>query len=361
MTLALSAACSSCGTNHASSADGGSTQDATIDGSEGGPQDSSALDADSASIADGGNIADSASSSDAGGCLATGSVPTSAVRPRVFMGLTGSNFLADSDGTVDEQWTYVRQNLDGIWGNNANVTAEEEASLWCKIATRTLITEWDAVPDGPDAGWVPVGIFSGAQAAHPDLVINREAISFWPPSPSSWEGVTIASANAEYVTNTSVPAWELYGSVYTGWQPQEFATPLDGGAEQAFDQAGGTAFECPLDACLGGAIYQDAFNIITAIHAQGKPFVWFASNNTVPPRPDWPTVFKNTYNYFSMMGLWQPNDVVMIINYDLPDSGTGGFPPVPETLADGGDAPTVTGMLYWALHQAPIAADASDQ
>ena len=194
MTLALSAACSSCGTNHASSADGGSTQDATIDGSEGGPQDSSALDADSASIADGGNIADSASSSDAGGCLATGSVPTSAVRPRVFMGLTGSNFLADSDGTVHEQWTYVRQNLDGIWGNNANVTAEEEASLWCKIATRTLITEWDAVPDRPDAGWVPVGIFSGAQAAHPDLVINREAISFWPPSPSSWEGVTIASA-----------------------------------------------------------------------------------------------------------------------------------------------------------------------
>ncbi len=208
-------------------------------------------------------------------------------------------------------------------------------------------------------------MFSAAQAAHPNLVINREAISFWVGSPSAWDVATIAGANAEYVTNPSVPTWELYGSVFTGWQPQEFATPLTGAAEQAFDQAQGTAFECPLGACLGGTVLQDAENIINAVHAQGKPFVWFASNNVYPPESDWPTTFKNTYNLFADAGLWQPNDVVMVINYDQPDAGpgeyTGQFPAVPETLADGGDAPTVTGMLYWALHQAPIAADASDQ
>jgi hypothetical protein len=335
LVAVLATACST-GTSASSDAGGGIEDagilDASVDTKVVGTQDSSAPPTDS------GGAKDSA--------VDIGMPSPSTSRPRVFMALHGSNYLADTDAAVDDQWTFVRRYLDGIWGNNAYVSAEEEANLWYKITTRTLISEWDAVQT-PDAGWVPVGVFSGAQAAHPDLMINREAITFF-VSPSAWNTATIAGANAEYVTNPNAPLWQLYQGVFTGWQPQDFTTELDGGAERAFEAGKGAAFECPLDGCSGGGLSDDAVKLIKAIHAQGAPFVWFASNNTMPPDPEWPAKFKETYDHFASLGLWQPTDVVMIINYD------GLFPAVPETVADGGDAPTVTGMLYWALHQTPI-------
>ena len=176
-------------------------------------------------------------------------------------------------------------------------------------------------------------------------MIDREALALYTGNPADWNGRTVASANANFVTNPNAPTWQLYKSVFTGWQPQEFQKPLTGAAALAFKDGKGTFVECPLDGCAGGGLGDDMTAAIIAIHAQGDPFVWFASNNTTPPDPGWPAKFKLTYAYFAGKKLWQPRDVVMMmINYG------GMFPDVPET-ANGQDAPTVTGLLYWALHQ----------
>jgi hypothetical protein len=257
------------------------------------------------------------------------------------MALTGSNFLATADASVDDQWTYVREHLDGIWGNNANVDVPTERALWHKVTTRTLITEWPL--QAPDAAWWPPLVFSGAQAGDSGLNICREAIALYAYPASEWDGITIGRANAVYVTNPDAAPWERYHGVFTEWQPWSFE---DGGftdaAEQAFEGAKGAAFECPLNGCSGGVLSDYAVDLITRIHAQGHPFVWFASNNlgdaSAVRSVDWLSEFKQTYNHFAALGLLQPDDVVMVINYDIGDSGTGVYPPVPRRWM--GERPT---------------------
>jgi hypothetical protein len=261
-------------------------------------------------------------------------------RPRVFMALHGSNALAN-DASTDDQWAYVREHLDGIWGNNAKVSFEEEARLFSKITTRNLITEWPLSSDAA-APWKGVSLFSGAQSGHPELKINREAIALFTSDPSLWNGRTIASAQQEYVTNPTAPEWMGYKSVMTGWLPQEFEKPLQGDAGAAFQQGNGAFLECPRAVCTGGDLAREVADVMEAQHAKGDPFVWFASNND---QPGWAKEFQDQYNFIRDQGLWRENDVVMVINYG------GKYPALPETGPDGQPADTVTGMLYWALHQ----------
>lgn len=49
-------------------------------------------------------------------------------RPRVFMAQHGFKDQANDD-ELDSQLSYLRENLDGLWGNNAGVSFEEEARL----------------------------------------------------------------------------------------------------------------------------------------------------------------------------------------------------------------------------------------
>jgi hypothetical protein len=263
-------------------------------------------------------------------------------RPRVFMCMHGSNALAN-DNSTDDQWTYVREHIEGVWGNHAGFDFEDEALLFSKINTRNTIAPVQLSPDIAHP-WTDLDTYAPAQSHYPELELNREAVAIFTPDPSEWNGKTIADAEQEFVTNPSAPEWMRYKSVMTGWVPNAFITPLQGDAEAAFQQGKGAFVECQRDACSMGILAQRFTDVMKAQHAKGDPFIWFSGNHK-GSEGNWPMEFQAQYNFIRDQGLWRENDIVMIINYQE------SFPALPETNSDGEPADTVTGMMYWALHQ----------
>lgn len=281
----------------------------------------------------------------ASACASPPCGPTGPNRPRVFISLHGNNQLADN-AALDAQWTYVRQNAHGIWGNNANISDAQSASLIRKMSTRNLITEYP-VPSGT-AAWLPLLAFNNLQVLYSDLndTLNPEAIAFYTSDTSRWNGRTVAQAEAIY-TDPTAPPTRRYGAVYTGWQPQNFdpTNPryiyANANALLAFRSSKGTFIECPLGACTSGKLGEAFRRAIRETHVRGRPFIWFASNSG---SPGWLAAFQATYNAIAAEGLWRSEDVIAIVNYN------GRYPMVPESVG-GVAADTSMGLAYWALQQ----------
>jgi hypothetical protein len=261
-------------------------------------------------------------------------------RPRILIALHGSNGLANN-ADWDDQWTYVRANLDGYWGNNAGISGQEEAALWEKIAGRILITEWDSVDK---ADFVSPNQFTGAEQYMPGVIVNREQICLYADPPSLWNGTTIADASANYVTNAAVSAAHRFKSVCTGFQP--FAPgALTGAASAAYQDSAATFIEYPATAWTSGAQKDNFVSSWKATHAKGGGFIWFNSIYGDTTIHDWLTSTKAAYSAIQAMGdVIQAKDVIILMNYG------GRLPSVPET-ANGVAAESTTGIAYWLLHQ----------
>ncbi len=265
-------------------------------------------------------------------------------RPRVFIALHGNNELANN-AALDGLWTYVRQNVHGIWGNDANISFDESAKLIRKLNTRNFIKE-APLPSGT-SGFTPLADYMGVPRLYPDIVLNPEAIALYTSDPSRWNVRTVAQAEAIY-TDPTAPDHQRFGAVYTGWQPYNFDPTharylyANNNAVLAFRSSKGTFVECLLTACNSGKNGAGVRKAIRETHVRGRPFIWFASNNS--GSAGWLAKFQGSYNAIAAEGLWRSDDVVMIINYG------GVYPKVPEAVG-GVAADTATGLAYWAIQQ----------
>ncbi len=267
-----------------------------------------------------------------------GGAPTR-MGPRILIALHGSNALANN-ADWDNQWTYVRAHLDGYWGNNAGISAQEEAALWKKISGRTLFTEWDSVDK---AAFVSPNQFTGAEQYMPGITINREQICLYADPASLWNGNRVADAKANYVDDAAVQAAHRFKNVCTGFQP--FAPgALTGAALSAFKDSAATFIEYPAAAWTQGAQKDNFVSDWKATHAKGGAFVWFDSIYAATTIHEWFTSTQAAYTDIASMGLIQPQDVIVLINY------SGRLPSVPES-ANGQAAESTTGIAYWLLHQ----------
>ena len=268
-------------------------------------------------------------------------------RPRVFMAMHGANRLAPPK--LDDEWTYVRENLDGIWENNTDISLEEMAAIYRKVNTRTMILE---LAGANNRGVHPVERFSKMQQQNPDIVLNREAVAIYNNPASKWRANDIPRAKAEYVTNPNAPEWMKFKHVYGGFQPKQFLLPEDNPKEPTLDQTNARAVidqidggfaECGSDRCR--AHFQRAlYSFIEQLREGDRPFIWFTGTFDDPE--DWFKGMKQTYFRLEADDMLRPDDIVMLINYE------GGFDSTPETSKKYPDgAPTATGMLYWLLHQ----------
>ncbi len=274
-------------------------------------------------------------------------------KPRVFMALHGTQEVLSGD--KDDQWSYVRANLDGIWGNGAGMELEDQAKVWRKVKTRNVITEVD-FPANPNSATPTASALAGAPRVDSSLKLNREAVAMYTAEPKSWDGRSFSAVQKQYVTGSDIDPAERHKAIYTGWNlnnwvdpnydsvhAKRMANPITGSAAQVQDQAAGQFVECGFDHCAKEGMNFDAFErAIRSSHAKNEPFIWFTSPN--PKTKDQLKNFQAGYNLIASKGLWRSNDVVMIINY------RGESPMLPETV-NGQPANTVTGMLNWALKQ----------
>jgi hypothetical protein len=264
--------------------------------------------------------------------------------PRVFMSMHGNNDLANNS-SYDSQWSYVRANLDGIWGNNVDIDLATQLRMWRKLKTRNVISI-DQVPVDPSGSFQAFGSNSIPEEQSSDIKLHREAIALYTHDPSDWVGHTVAQARS---VHSSASVDYPYAKVYSGWGMRNFvplggasknAAPLNTEAQTAFNQADGAFVECLLTQCtMGGGFTDGLTSVFKTMHAQNKPVVFFWS----PGDSDLAT-FQSNYNSLKSRGLWHTNDIILVMNYG------GNFKVAPETV-NGQPANTVTGMLYWALKQ----------
>lgn len=269
-------------------------------------------------------------------------------RPRVFAAFHGTNALANNS-SLDNQWSFVRNNLDGFWGNNAAISGSEIARLVNKVDTRQLITESDF-----RGGSFFVETYDYVEQIDSRIDFEREAITFYTSQPSRWNGLSIANARTAVERANYGPGDDRYTNVFTGWQPQNFYTdfvrqyppiPAGSSAERAVFEGDGVFVECPHDVC-NGVEYEDGFFRAMRIARQtNQKFVWLASRLPGQPRSGWLREFQTMYNRVSAEGLWRPGDIIVVISYN------GEYPIVPERNANGQAADTTTGIMLWALAQ----------
>ncbi len=256
----------------------------------------------------------------------------------------GSQALIAS-GT-ENQWNFVRSHLDGLWGNAADFSSEQQVALWSKIASRNLlgIRALDSSPRDVDT-WV------NAERLDDTLTIDQEALALYTNDPRTWNGKSMASAIERYVTQAKTDGDNAFTEMWTGWGISNFSDDPDrdsmmtDDALKALNSANGLFVECGADTCATS--HQKNFlNAVTTAHSKGQHFMWFA--NTGDPEKFGSTGalkrFQDTYKVLQDRGLWHTNDVVMVMNY------SGRYPALPETV-NGQPADTITGMLYWALQQ----------
>jgi hypothetical protein len=352
LVMACFVACSTASNNPKNPSGGSGPVGASTTVSSGGPSSTGTGSGGDAGTGGGGGT---------GGSLDAGPART---RPLILIALTGSNALAET-AAWDDQWTYVRANLDGFWGNNAGISPQDEAALWKKINGRLLISEWDSVDQ---ADFVSPVLFTAAEPYMPGIVVDRQQICLYTNDLSNWNGTTIAEANANYVTNPSVvPATNRFQSVCTGYDPQAVGALLgvgdagpivaagaaaeigDGGdagaAIAAYEASAGTFVELLSPLATGGVWATQVEALWQATHAKGGRFIWFNSITTTTTPEEWLANTQTAYQNFKALGLIQPNDVIALVNYG------GQMPSVPEVLPDGGAAATTTGIAYWLLHQ----------
>ena len=282
-------------------------------------------------------------------------------RPRVFMALHGNKILTRQEN--DSQWIYVRQHLDGIWFNAAGLSGKMMAAIFHKIRTRVIVKEIDANgKQAKKAQWQKAGVIwdSRLQERYPDLRLIREALCVY-HDPKYCYANEIRDLCAMYVTNPGVNPAYLYENIYTLWQPYWVApVPYIEGrevlwgttAETVFHQAAGAGVECnpglfAHDIAGHGLAVR---HLLRRVHqAPGRTFIWFIPVTLIKanaPSPQWFQMLKNGYYLLEAGRMLQPNDILMIINYN------GALTALPETdPATGAPAPTMTGALYWLLHQ----------
>lgn len=285
------------------------------------------------------------------------------VRPRVFMAMHGSNELAEGDATMDAAWAYVRTCLDGIYGNTAYIDIDTQAKLWRKINTRALfgIVNANGVADDPDPVFPTLyhPPFWGVEDHYPDIRLNRLGVVVYSLYPSLWENATVDELKLSYTAwpnpDPTVSRQQVFESVYVGYALRGWLDPSvppfgalsNPGAAQANVDADGVMVECIGGLCGSGGDFGDGFlELLRTARAQNQRFMMFVSNSSGDDvRTGWLEDLQAEYKKAADEGLWRTDDIVMVINYN------GDYPRLPMLDANGQPADTVTGMLYWALHQ----------
>lgn len=277
-------------------------------------------------------------------------------RPKVYLAYHGSEgFL----GNNDWQWAYVRQHLDGFWGNpfapvpNTDASLARTIELTRKVRSRELIVEHPIV-EGRCIGFRDDWYYSEVERRAKDIRYDRVAAALYAgPNPNCW-GAVGGINDARWVYQR-----QGYDSVYTLYQPQNLSTRVNAASfptitpgsagDIAYRTSDGVVLECPIDACTDPTFGAPFLQAIQDAHARDVPFVWFTGYHRAYGigHSGWLRRVQNMYNVVAFFGLWRADDAVVVINYD-------GYPALPERRADGTPADTTAGILAWLLEQRPI-------
>lgn len=278
-------------------------------------------------------------------------------RPEVYLALHGNEGLL---GNTDRQWSYVRANLDGLWGNPFDLSrgfddsVSKSIQLTRKVATRKLIVEHSIAAAGSCRSFINDYYFTQVERRSGDISFDRSGVALYSAeNPNCW-GV-----------NGGVPAARRfygglgYDDVHVLFQPQNlggtvnaasFPTIVPGSSgDVAYRSGDGVVVECPTDACTDPIFGVPFLQAIRDAHARGVGFTWFTgySRSYGLGGNGWLAAVQRTYRLVDEQVGWREGDAIVVINYD-------GYRALPERNSNGTPADTTTGIVAWLLEQRSI-------
>ena len=274
-------------------------------------------------------------------------LPAPTDRPQVYLAYYNNEPLLTAD---PDEWDFVRENLDGIWGNSfhGDDLINKTGRLTTMLRTRRLIIEqplaWGDRCESPgdDRYWKAV-------EDQFDLRFDRIGVAIYSAEkPDCWDTIGGIDGARQHFGQYG------YREIHALYQPQNltdrinvamFPTIRPGSeAQRALDTSENVVLECPFDHCVGPDLIIPFAGAMRAAHARGAGFTWFTgyTESLNVTGKQWIDSVKTLYTTIADMGLWRPEDRIVLINYDR-------HPTLPETNPDGSSANTVTGILHWLL------------
>lgn len=281
------------------------------------------------------------------------------VRPRVYMAFHGAQTLAQGSPAQDAQWAYVRTCLQGIYYNTANFEPPDRIAMWRKLNTRNIfgIRNANGAAEDSDPMFGP-STLTYEETHTADIRLNRDSTVVYTNNPRLWDNITVEELRDVLATypnaNPIVTPENVWRDVYVGYALGNWFDPMtypggalsSPGAVAALASAGGTMVECIGGLCGSNGTQGHAFlDVLGRTHANGKALLMFVSHSFNQGDSGWLGQFQHEYQKAGDLGMWQADDIVSIINYN------DHYPVLPMTNTDATTPDTVTGMLYWALHQ----------
>ncbi len=272
-------------------------------------------------------------------------------RPEVYLAFYGSEGLLGADN----QWTYARSNLDGLWGNRFGGadSIDKAVALTRSVGTLDLVVEHPITLGGGCVGFTDDGYWQAVENVG-GFTFDRQGMSIYAAeNPNCWANVGgVTGARNHY-------APQGYSEIETLYQPQNLTNSVNAASfptigsgspgEASLYSGDRIGIECPLDVCAGVGYADGFYRAMNIARERGVPFTWFTgySDSYGIGKRGWMGRVQNMYNNVTFRGLWRAGDRIVVINYD-------NYPALPERNGDGSFADTTSGILGWLLTQRPI-------
>lgn len=288
-------------------------------------------------------------------------------KPEVYMGMPNIKELANPETLND--WTYVREHLNGLWLNGAGTGQNNVVNITQSVTTRNFIfvaplTQRDPTFElsGGFYNFHNALLDEGVIFENPGLAVVNDYITKQASNPLRYytDGDMALATNFLENNNPSGLGNPFGQRFYITTRHGSFDKKIFNSKKNASDPIVGQSYKTALDAT--GIVYErdakelsitqkykesfiQAFNLA---HENNKDFVWLCprgNNGTVEELIEG---LKDSYEWMEENKVF-PNKIVLA-NYTREENTLPMFPMIDETEAS--KVPeTFTGILYWLIKQ----------
>ncbi len=289
------------------------------------------------------------------------------LKPEVYMGMPNISDLAN---TADfDKWTYVRENLNGLWINGAGTGQSNIITITKAVTTRNFIFIAPLTQRTPTfvlgggfynfhQGFLDAGIIFN----NPGLAVVNDYISKSAKDPLRYYFDGDMNLVTDYLNNNNPngqpsPFGQNYyittrhGSYLADiFNPVKSATdPLVGQSYQTALDSKGIVYERDAKDLSLTQAYKDSYiQAFNLAKANGKDFIWLCPRGNDGTTEELVQGLKDSYIWMATNKVF-PNKLVLA-NYTREENPLAMFPMIDPN--DSSITPsTFTGILYWAIKQ----------
>jgi hypothetical protein len=288
------------------------------------------------------------------------------LKPEVYMGMPNISELANQ--ATNQDWTYVRENLNGLWLNGAGTGLNNIVKITQSVTTRNMIFVAPLNQRDPtfELGGGYYNFYNGLideglVIENPGLAVVNDYITKQASNPLRYyfDGDMALVTNFLENNNPSGLGNPFGQNFYLTTRHGSFlkkifnsvktSDPLVGQSYQTALDASGIVYERDAKDLSTTQIYKESYiQAFNLAHANGKDFVWLCPRGNDGTVEELIQGLKDSYVWMAANKVF-PNKIVLA-NYTREENPLPMFPMIDTTNPDVTPS-SFTGILYWLIKQ----------